>query len=110
MTILSESNLLTRLMATTPRQSKRKTPASGYGVLLFAPVDGAKGIAGLRADLIANRITVREVTMMTPGELGKRYSVGRTRARAMRKLVSEHGIHGRTRYLDGTPKPKPSST
>lgn len=74
------------------------------GGVLQRPRMGAKGMPGVRADILAGIFTIREVSMMSVSEIHHRYRVSRQQARRIREHVSKYGVDGKTRYLSGWPR------
>jgi hypothetical protein len=72
------------------------------GGKLTKPRRGAKGIAGVRADLRDGLITVREISMMPSSVLAKRYRVSDGRAYQIREHVAQYGIDGKLRRADNS--------
>ena len=99
-----EPSWLGDLVPPTFQPKRKQRVENKLGTHLALPRCNAAGIAGLRWDIEHGRLTVREVAMMTVGEVARRYKVCRSYALSMQRMVSKHGIHGAKRYLDGTPR------
>jgi hypothetical protein len=92
-------------VSATFRHPTPVAPEAGYnGGLLTRPKQGAKGIAGIRADILSGELTIREVAMMPVAILKRRYRVTSAHARKLRLHVAKYGVDGKTRLLNGMPR------
>ena len=58
------------------------------------PKKGAKGLAGVRYDILHGTLTVREFTMMATRDIAWRYKVTSSGARWCRYWIAKHGAGG----------------
>jgi hypothetical protein len=79
-----------------------------HGDRLKPPSFGAKGIAGVRADLFDGRITKQQFTAMSLSQIMKKYFVSRTHAIRIRDYVKLYGVHGKHRSCFGERRPLPT--
>jgi hypothetical protein len=92
-----------------PTSTSRYPVSNPYGAALAPPRRGAKGRAGIRADIASGRITVRQLALMTTRAIMERYKVSKAGAWYCRQYISRYGIEGKHRYLGGEPKPLPTT-
>ena len=55
------------------------------------PRKGARGISGVRYDILHGTLTVREFTMMATRDIAKRYRVTSSGAKYCRAYIAKHG-------------------
>jgi hypothetical protein len=87
---------VSHLMGRKPRSHIRAENlipgANKAGGPIKLPEKGAKGMAGVRADLLDGTLTVREFTMLSLREISIRYRVAYPgTARYCRNYVAKHG-------------------
>ena len=90
--------------ALQPPQLIKRRQECDFGGLPRRPKTGGKGIAGVRADILAGKYTVREVSMMPVSEIKRRYRVCNDRARDIRAHIAKYGVDGKSRLLSGMPR------
>jgi hypothetical protein len=89
------------------RRYDLRTTANMAGGRVLPPEHGAKGIAGLRADIGDGSLSIRDLERMTIRELQDRYRVSRPVAWRMRRHVLAYGLGGRCRLPGGRVRPVP---
>lgn len=87
---------IVEVVGSKPRRDNRACNlipgANPTGGKIKAPVKGAKGMAGIRADLADGTLTVREFTMLSLREISIRYEVRYpSTARYCREYIAKHG-------------------
>ncbi len=90
------TNRIVNVVSARPRLHKRSDNlipgANPNGKAPKAPKKGAKGIAGIRWDILHGTLTVREFTMLSLKEISKRYRVYYpSSARYCREYIAKHG-------------------
>ncbi len=88
-------------MASQQQISRRGTHLKPYALSPGMPPRGprknAKGIAGIRWDILHGTMTVREFTMMATRDIAKRYRVTSSGAKYCRSYIAKHGAGEPTR-------------